>query len=342
MPSAAPGFCPMPCRTTIRHSRGRRGIPVVTAQIVAIGGAHIDRRGTILGPTHAGASNPGDWREEPGGGVFNAARSLARLGRPVRLIAPRGGDAAGDRVAEAAAAAGVEDTPLTFLDRATPSYTAILEADGNLVVALADMALYDLYGPRQVARRTVRDAITAARAVLTDANLPAATLAALCRACNEANVPVFAIAISPAKVVRLQATCGHLRGLFMNEAEARALSGSKFGGAMEIAAALRKAGLRAGIVTRGAAPAVAFDDEGCWSVAPPSATGVVDVTGAGDALAAGYVDAFLDGASPAESLRRGVAAAGLALASRFAAPPDIDAAALGRALSFVPPAVPLP
>ena len=86
-------------------------------------------------------------------------------------------------MAAAAAQAGIEDTPLTFLDRATPSYTAILDTDGNLLIGLADMALYDIYGPRQIARRTMRDAIEAADAVLTDANLPEATLSALARAC---------------------------------------------------------------------------------------------------------------------------------------------------------------
>ena len=260
----------------------------------------------------------------------------------MRLIAPRGGDAAGERIAAAAIAAGVEDTPLTFLDRATPSYTAILEADGNLAIALADMALYDLYGPRQIARRTVRDALSAARVVITDANLPAATLSALTETCGKAGVPVFAIAISPAKVTRLNASCERLGGLFMNEAEARALADVEPEHKSEWLTALRNVGLRAGVVTRGNAAAVAFDGNGCWSVTPPPAEKVADVTGAGDALAAGFIDAFLDGADTGEALRRGIAAAGIAVASPFAAPPEIDRASLGRALSAVPPAAALP
>jgi sugar/nucleoside kinase (ribokinase family) len=56
----------------------------MTVEILAIGGAHIDRRARISGDTKPGASNPGRWFEEPGGGVFNAARNLARLGRAVR------------------------------------------------------------------------------------------------------------------------------------------------------------------------------------------------------------------------------------------------------------------
>ena len=118
------------------------------ARILAIGGAHIDRKGWLDGPHRPGVSNPGRWEVEAGGGAFNAARNLARLGHQVTLVAPRGGDAAAGMVAEAAAQAGIEDCPLTFLDRATPSYSAILEPDGNLVTALADMALYDLIPAR--------------------------------------------------------------------------------------------------------------------------------------------------------------------------------------------------
>lgn len=108
-------------------------------KILVLGGAHIDRRGRISGETAPGASNPGTWFEEPGGGGFNAARNLARLGFQVTMISPRGGDPMGETVGEAADFAGIDDRPFVFLDRKTPSYTAIIEKDGNLVIALADM-----------------------------------------------------------------------------------------------------------------------------------------------------------------------------------------------------------
>ena len=45
--------------------------------LLAIGGAHIDRRGQVAGDYFPGASNPGAMREEIGGVVFNALRLLA-------------------------------------------------------------------------------------------------------------------------------------------------------------------------------------------------------------------------------------------------------------------------
>ncbi|WP_407946651.1 carbohydrate kinase family protein [Pararhizobium mangrovi] len=306
--------------------------------LLAIGGAHVDYRGTVAGATRPGASNPGTWRAEAGGGVLNAASSLARLGHSVRLVAPRGGDPAGEIVAEAAAAAGILDTPLTFLDRATPTYTAILGADGDLVVGLADMALYDRFGPKQIMRRDLRDAIAAAPAVVTDANLPGETLKALAAACAGADVPLFAIAISPAKVVRLRPVLGSLSGLFMNAAEARTLGDTGQTAPGALARILSEKGLARGVITFGSEGACAFDGGGCWHVPPAPLDRVADVTGAGDALAAGFVHATLAGSSTAEALRFGTAAAAFAVSSHAAAPTTIDRMALEGADDAVPPA----
>jgi hypothetical protein len=90
-------------------------------KLFAAGGAHIDRRGRVAGPYIPGASNPGIMREEVGGGVFNALRNAARRGCAGALLSVRGGDMAGDAVANAIGEAGIADLSATFLDRATPS-----------------------------------------------------------------------------------------------------------------------------------------------------------------------------------------------------------------------------
>jgi len=306
--------------------------------ILVMGGAHVDRRGRIAGETAAGASNPGSWFVEAGGGGFNAARNLARLGRAVRLVSPRGGDADGDLVAAAAQAAGIEDTPFVFLDRATPSYTAILERDGNLVVALADMGLYDLFSPRRLRQRALREAVAEAGLVLADANLPAETLAALAAAARDAGVPVAGIAISPAKVVRFRAALPTLSILFMNEAEARALTGAEVDDPALWPQALRRAGLAAGVVTRGGGCVTAFEGPRTVRADPPRLPALGDVTGAGDALAAGFLDARLAGATLGEALRRGVAAAAITVRSPLAVAGEMAPATLAEALALVPEA----
>ena len=46
--------------------------------------------------------------------------------------------------------AGIADLSAVFLDRATPSYTALLDREGDVIAALADMALYELAFPKQM------------------------------------------------------------------------------------------------------------------------------------------------------------------------------------------------
>ena len=306
--------------------------------ILVMGGAHVDRRGRIAGETAPGASNPGAWFVEAGGGAFNAARNLSRLGHKVRLVSPRGGDSDGDIVAAAAAAAGVEDTPFIFLDRATPSYTAIIERDGNLVIALADMELYRLFSPRRLQQRAMREAIGTAALILTDANLPGETLAAMAEAAKASGVPIAGIAISPAKVVRFQDSLSALAFLFMNEAEARTLTGETPENPADWPKALNAAGLSAGVVTRGGRGVVAFDETGAALVIPPDIPALGDVTGAGDSLASGFLNAWTGGATVGEALRHGVAAAAITVRSPLAVAEEMSQAALSHALSLVPEA----
>ncbi|RKE84484.1 carbohydrate kinase family protein [Rhizobium sp. AG855] len=314
----------------------------MTVEILAIGGAHLDRRARISGETKPGASNPGTWFEEPGGGVFNAARNLARLGRSVRLIAPRGGDAAGQAVSEAAERAGIEDWPVMFLDRATPSYTAILENDGNLVIALADMALYDAFVARRLRARSMRDSLAEAGHVLCDANLPSETLASLTASAARRGCGVSAIAISPAKVLRLRGTFAHLGHLFMNGAEAEAITGTRAERPEDWPDLLRACGLRGGSVTSGGGRTISFDSERIAVIEPTPVEQIGDVTGAGDAFASGFLHSRLAGGDLCAALRRGTACAAITLASPHATDENLSAAKLDTQMSLVPPARFLP
>lgn len=305
--------------------------------ILVLGGAHIDRRGRISGETAPGASNPGAWKEEAGGGAFNAARNLARLGHRVTLISPRGGDAEGESVGIAAEAAGVIDQPFTFLDRRTPTYTAILERDGNLVIALADMELYRFFSPRRLAIRAVRDAIEAADFLLTDANLPAETLAALANMARAAGKPLAGIGISPAKVVRYTSLLEDFDYLFVNEAEARALTGGQPQDYRGWPALFRQAGLKGGAVTRGRSELIAWNPAAIASLLPPPLEAIGDVTGAGDGFAAGFLHAVLEDKPLGDAVAMGAACARLALASEMATAEELTRPLLMSTLALVPP-----
>src|SRR5918994_6883331 len=182
-------------------------------KILAVGGAHIDRRGQVKGAYVPGASNPGVMAEDVGGGAFNALRNAVQRGASGAIMSVRGGDAAGETVSRAILDAGIADLSAIFLDRATPSYTALLDRDGDVIAALADMALYEIAFAKQLRRASFRAAVAEADALLCDANLPAEALARF--AALASGKPLFAIAISPAKVVRFPEILGALASLIM-------------------------------------------------------------------------------------------------------------------------------
>ena len=98
-----------------------------------------------------------------------------------------------------------------FLDRATPSYTALIDRDGELIVGLADMALYELAFAKQLVRLKVREAIAAADAVLVDANLPTGLFRCLAGQLRR-QTPVFASRCRRPRSVRLKPLLRRLAG----------------------------------------------------------------------------------------------------------------------------------
>ena len=303
-------------------------------RLFAIGGAHIDRRGRVKGPYVPQASNPGTMREEVGGGAFNAARMATQRGVSVSLMSLRGGDPAGQRVSEAIEESGIEDCSAVFLDRATPSYTAILTEDGDLVAGLADMGLYEIGFAKQLRRRKIRDALDEASAVLCDANLPVEALRLVAE--RAAEKPIFAIGISPAKVERLAPILGQLSCLFMNRREACRLAGLPADAfTPQAAEALAARGLKASLISGGGEPLLVMEGGNLYQIAPPAPDRLADVTGAGDALAGAAIAALMRGMPLADAAREGVAAAKLALESETAAP-RIDETSFRAALALVP------
>jgi pseudouridine kinase len=287
--------------------------------LLVIGGAHVDRLAVLLGPHRAETSNPVSITEQSGGGSFNAARAAKRFNLDVSLLSARGGDAGGTLVEEAIKSADITDLSSVHLDRATPSYTGILEVNGNLVTAIADMGLYETAIARSFKRAPVQKAARQANAILCDTNLSSAALAAVLADVAKGN-PVFALAISASKVPRLLQLLPDIACLFMNCFEAAALTGLPQATPMiELAGALRTLGLKRAVVTAGAKAAALLDDAAITLLLPPKIN-VVDVTGAGDCLAGTMVAALLQGNNLIDAAKLGLAAASLTAAKKGAAP----------------------
>ena len=120
---------------------------------VAVGGAHIDRRGRCRAPMCRLPPTParharGCRRRR----LQRAAQCGAARRRRPRCCRCAAATRPARRLPRAIAAAGIADLSAVFLDRATPSYTALLDREGELIVGFADMALYELAFPKQLTR----------------------------------------------------------------------------------------------------------------------------------------------------------------------------------------------
>lgn len=303
-------------------------------KFLGVGAAHIDRRGSVSGSFVPGASNPGIIREEAGGAVLNALRTITNLGESADIISAIGGDSAGRQIVAAISEAGIGDHCAVFLDRVSASYTALIDNEGALIAGLADTEIYDIGLNRHMRSRSLRDLAAAANAVLFDANIPEEGIASLLTVCT--GKPVYAIAVSPAKIIRLKPFLSRIQALFMNKAEALALTGLPDGTTpAECVQSIRAMGVDCAMISAGDEPLTGFDRNTVLKLHPPQGIEVVDVTGAGDALAAAAAVALTAGKPLGEAMREGTAAA-IAAIGNPSAVPVLDRKTLDRMAAAMP------
>jgi pseudouridine kinase len=296
--------------------------------IACIGAAHIDRKGRAVRAILPGTSNPVTMRSHHGGVARNVAEGLARLGADVALVSRVGRDVEGDVVLAHLASRGVDVSAVTRSEACpTASYTALLSPDGELAVALADMAVYEEVAPELI--DAARMLLARCRLWFMDANLPRPAVERLF-AMRPAGTWIAADAVSVPKAERL---AGLLRGidfLFVNADEAARLSGLPVKGCEGAERAARRLiaeGAGTVFLSLGPRGNIAASGEGVV-VLPPPTVKVCDVTGAGDALVAGTLFGLAAGRSIRDSFALGQGCAAIVLEGEASVP---DALTLGVA-----------
>lgn len=282
--------------------------------------AHADRR--ILRET----STPAALAIRPGGVATNVARALARLDCRIALAGRLGREAEADGLLAQLMAEGVETGAIRRSDLPSGRYLALHDPDGTLAAAVVDARITETLEPGALLPPT--EAQEEAGCWFLDANLPQPLLAELAETAGERMLA--ADAVSRAKAARLGPILPRLDLLFCNRAEAAALLGrdgeqdgeqQEEDGA-ETANALVEAGVKAVVMTRGAAPVLLATRSGIDEISLTTCDGaaappprVVDVTGAGDALIAGTLAGLEHGLPLARAVAAGMRAAALTLES---------------------------
>lgn len=304
------------------------------AAVVVVGGAVMDVKARSAEPLDPETSNPGQVATDPGGVGRNIAENLARLGTPTHLVAAVGNDSFGEELLTHTRSAGVRLDHVITSARPTGTYLAVLDHVGDLSVAVSDMSATDTLTVADI--EPVRSLIQHCDLLVVDGNIPLEVARWLCDVARDGDVPVVIEPVSVVKARRLRPLLAPDRPILSvtpNIDELAALVDHDVADTVpaitRAAAELHELGVTHVWVRRGARGSLlssaAADDQGRPTVTTNTTVsrGVVDVTGAGDSMTAGFVHALLRDGDPAGAAAFGQATAALTTESAHTVRPDL-------------------
>ena len=293
------------------------------APITVIGGANIDISAKYSSAvTAAEDSNHGQISTSAGGVARNIAENLARLGSAVQLITGLGDDEFSASV-RTSLNLPMLDISACYAPPNTPSdsYLSLYDMKGELVSAVNQMRLVNKLTPSYL--QPFEAQITSTALIIADCNLPPDTIYWL------AGLPdrpaLFFDGVSMEKITRLQPCLHQIDGLKCNRLEATALLNcSVHATPVQLVSALQKRGIDVVLLSLGSEGVqlgVAGQQLHFPLLAPPQT--IASVAGAGDALLAGFLYSYYNGANSEEAMHFGLRAAQLSLTCTDAVHPGI-------------------
>lgn len=279
--------------------------------VAVVGGVNMDIGAVSAGALVARDSNPGHVTTSLGGVGRNIAHNLCLLGQHTAMVTVMGDDDFGRRVQENAKDIGLDLSAGAVLpDCRTGTYLYICGPDGDMALAVNDMAIYDRMTPDFLRQRL--EFINGADLVVLETNLPEESIRWLCDNCK---APILADPVSTIKAEKLRPVLGKLAALKPNRLEAELLSGMSIRTREDAAQAARKlldTGLGTVFISLGAEGIYAADRSGDTAWVPCARCTVANATGSGDAVAAALAARMVRGDSLAETARWAVGAGALA------------------------------
>ena len=283
----------------------------------------MDVLGRLEAPALIGASNPGTITTMAGGASLNSASVASLLGLNCAIIGMIGDDQQGDFLAHTLKARSIKNHLHICRGKSTGSYTSIIEPDGNLHIAIADLALNEEMHALWLLEHYAKP-MENADIWFVNSNLSTQTLLSLSdRALAQRPKILTAASISPSKSQKLAPSLANIDVLFTNIAEASAMlnviDGKPYDAphfdAQTCIARIREMGVTKGTLSQGGNFLWVWENNTTRKFKPAALDQVIDVTGAGDALAATFLMGLVSGMSMFQSAPLAISAARMTIST---------------------------
>ncbi|WP_026221813.1 PfkB family carbohydrate kinase [Bacillus sp. 37MA] len=266
-----------------------------TTPIICIGGANVDRKFYAKHEITNETSNPVKSSTSVGGVARNIAENLGRLGEEVFLISASGLDSEWEEIRALSSPFMNVEHVARFENSSTGSYTAVLDKNGDLSIALADMDVYENITPELMIKNS--NFLRRAKCIVVDLNCPSETIDYICSFTSKYNIPLVIIPVSSPKMNRLPKTLSAASWLIVNKDETETFMNIKINDDEDWENSVKKwleLGVKNVIVTNGSKGVMAGLENGeikhYSAIETPM---VVDVTGAGDSFCSGVIYSWL-------------------------------------------------
>lgn len=289
--------------------------------IIVLGGVNVDICGKPVNTLVPADSNPGKISISFGGVGRNIAHNLALMNTDVRFMTAVGNDFYGKKLLDSLSSLGIEHShSIVISDALTSSYLFITDTEGEMVLAVSDMDIYDHVSVSYLMENI--DFLSAASLIVADTNIPQESIEWLA---DNVNVPILIDTVSTAKALKIKNIIGKLHAIKPNKIEAELLSGIKITDTESLknaANVLLNTGLSEVFISLGSEGVYAANhSEHLKLDCLPS--NLKNVNGGGDAFMAGVAFAKLCGLSLKDTARFALAASSVAVESSETISPNM-------------------
>lgn len=277
------------------HISGNAYVLNENSPIICIGGANVDRKLYAKFEISNGTSNPVKSSRTIGGVARNIAENLGRLGEQVVLISASGNDLEWKEIYDMSSPFMNLEHVTQFENASTGSYTAVLDKNGDLSIALADMDIFEEITPELLEKDS--NILKCAKCIVVDLNCPVETVEFLCSFATEHTMPLIIIPVSSPKMNRLPKTLDAVSWLIVNKDETETFMNIKINDDKDWEKSVERwleLGVKNVIVTNGSKGVLTGSENGEIRYFPAiEEPVVVDVTGAGDSFCSGVIYSWL-------------------------------------------------